>query len=515
MLYRFRAIAVLLALLAGCGGNSDTISSPKSQTTGLSDTNVVGSISAMGLGDIYYVDFTNGSASINFSDTDPDAQYILIVQSTGQSPSSVEITSGDLSADLTASFDSMLREREQGLADTAEPIEADASIAKAIVTEGGRHTFRVLSSITSTLNYTEVTATSRCVKEHVNVYVDDDISDEVLTSADIETLCNGFEHAAAIDEGTFGAPSDVNGDGHVVALITPAVNRLGASGGGIITGYFYASDLYARTSSNRTSNEMEIIYLLAPDPEGENGTAISKEFAMSNLIPAVMPHELQHAISYNQHVFENGGGSEENWLNEALSHFAEDLTGYNVENPSRVQMFLDYPDSTSLVSIGSPDLYERGAEYLFVRYLYERSADADVFLNALEDTANTGIENVLAAFNSGDADFDEWNEFMRRWAIAVALTNTGITSTAQYQFNDRALDSFSGNWNGACLICNAEDGRGTVLMGPYMEEITAGTVNLNLAGTATAYYTVSSPASSISLSGNTSAGLQGVLIRTE
>lgn len=515
MLYRFGVIMALLALLVGCGGNSDgPTSTPKSQTTGGAETNVVSSISSMGLGDIYYVDFTDGAAGIDFSGTDTTSQYTLIVQSTEQSSSSVQITSNELSADVS-SFDSVLREREKGLAGTAEPIETSASLSKAIGTLGDSHTFRVLSSITSTSSYDEITATSRCIEDHVNVYVDDDISREVLTSDDIATLCDGFEHAAAIEEDVYGAASDINGDGRVVALITLAVNRLGASGGGIITGYFYASDLYSRTSSNRTSNEMEIIYMLAPDPNGEQGTAISKDFAMSNLIPAVMPHELQHAISYNRHVFINGGGSEENWLNEALSHFSEDLTGFNVENPSRVQMALDYMDSTSLVAMGSPDLYERGAEYLFLRYLYERAADPDGFLGAMENTTNTGTENVVAAFGDSDANFDEWGEFMRRWAIAIALTNTGLTSTAQYQFADRTINSVTGNWDGVCLICNAEDGRGTVLTGPYMEEITAGTVNLTLAGTATAYYTISSSLSSINLNGDADAGLQGVLIRTE
>jgi hypothetical protein len=260
---------------------------------------------------------------------------------------------------------------------------------------------------------------------------------------------------------------------------------------------------------------MEIIYILAPDPGGEWGTEISKEFAMSNLMPAVVPHELQHAINYNQHVLVNGGSSEESWLNEGLSHFAEDRAGFGMENPSRAEMFLMSPEMTSLAPSGSPDLYERGAEYLFLRFLYEQAASGDAFAGALENTYLTGIENVEAAFAGTDANFDEWSEFMRRWAIAMALTDTGISTTDIYQYNARTFNSSTGNWEGICLICDADDGRDTVLTGPYAAELSSSSVSLYLYGTSTAFYTISSPPSSLSLSGNSSAGLQGILIRTE
>lgn len=505
------------ALLGGCGSSSSGgTTEARAQTIGGSETDVVASVASMTAGDIYYIDFNDsGAASIDFSGADPSAKYTMIVQSTEAASSSVTIAQSDISQSANARLDNILRLKEKKFADSyAAPAENAAqksfSVAKAT---GDSRTFKVLSSITSTTSYTTVTAVEKCAKSHIILYLDNVV--DTLESADIDTLCDQFESAAATDASVFGAPSDVNGDGHVVILITHAVNELGASGGGIITGYFYASDLYDNTSSNPTSNEMEIIYILAPDPDGEWGTEISKEFAMSNLMPAVVPHELQHAINYNQHVLVNGGSSEESWLNEALSHFAEDRTGFGMENPSRVEMFLLSPELTSLAPSGSPDLYERGAEYLFVRFLYEQAASGDAFAGDLENTYLTGTENVEAAFAGSDANFDEWSEFMRRWAIAMALTNTGISSTATYQYDDRTLNATTGNWEGVCLICDAEDGRDTVLTGPYAAELSSSSVSLYLYGTATAFYTISSPPSSLSLSGDSSAGLQGVLIRTE
>lgn len=513
------AILIIFAaatLLGGCSSSSSSgTTEARAQTTGGSETNVVASVASMSAGDIYYIDFRSGSASVDFSGADSSAKYTMVVQSTESSSSSVTITQSDISQNANARLDNILRLREKKFADSyAAPAENAAqksfSVAKAA---GDTRSFKVLSSITSTTSYTTVTAVEKCAESHIILYLDNEV--DTLESTDIDTLCSQFESAAATDETVFGAPSDVNSDSHVAILITHAVNELGASGGGIITGYFYASDLYDNTSSNPTSNEMEIIYILAPDPNGKWGTEISKEFAMSNLMPAVVPHELQHAINYNQHVLVNGGSSEESWLNEALSHFAEDRTGFGMENPSRVEMYLMSPELTSLAPSGSPDLYERGAEYLFVRFLYEQAASGDTFANDLENTYLTGTENVVAAFAGSDANFDEWSEFMRRWAIAIALTDTGISTTAIYQFDDRTLNATTGNWEGVCLICDAEDGRDTVLTGPYAPELSSSSVNLYLYGTATAFYTISSPPSSLSLFGDSSAGLQGVLIRTE
>lgn len=519
---KFLAIFAIFAaavILGGCGSSSTGSSSPaRAQTTGGSETDVTGSVASMTSGDIYYIDFDdNGSASVSFSGADSAAKYTMIVQSTETASSSVAITRSDISQNASARFDNILRLKEKKFADSyVAPAENVAPQSFSIAKAGeDTQSFRVLSSISSTTSYTTVTATKKCTESHIIAYLDDGVPSSVLSDSDMSTLCSQFESAAATNETAFGAPSDINGDGHVVILVTKAVNQLGASGGGIITGYFYASDLYDRTTSNPTSNEMEIIYILAPDPDGTWGTDISKDFAMSNLMPAVVPHELQHAINYNQHVLINGGSSEDSWLNEALSHFAEDRTGFGMENPSRVEMFLESPELTSLAPSGSPDLYERGAEYLFIRFLYEQAASGDAFIGDLENTYLTGTENVNAAFAGTDANFDEWNEFMRRWAIAMALTDTGISTTSIYQYDNRTYNSTTGHWEGVCLICDADDGRDTVLAGPYAPELSASSVNLYIYGTATAFYTISSPPSSLSLSGISSVGLQGVLIRTE
>ena len=512
-------VIVALLFLAACGSaNTATNGQPKGQSAGDSnDTNAADSVSAMDAGDLYYISFdANGEALVNFSGGETGAQYTLIVQSTSSASDTITITSQDVSPNIATAFDNFLRANEQELAEDHLPVTPSTSISKSIAKAiGDTANFKVLSSITSTTSYQTVTATLKCIGDTVMVYIDNEVTLDILDDSDIETLCGQFEMATSLEESILGEPSDVNGDEHIVTLITPAVNQLGASGGGIITGYFYASDLFESSASNPTSNEMEIIYILAPDPYGDSGTVITKEFAMSNLMTAVVPHEFQHAINYNQHVLVNSGSTEESWLNEALSHFAEDLVGFGQENPSRVEVYLESPGNVSLAAAGSPDLAERGAGYLFLRFIYERAANQNAFLSALENTPNTGEENVVAAFSGSDSGFDEWTEFMRRWAIAIALTNTGVSSTAQYQFNDRVRNADTGHWQGVCLICDAEDGRGTILSGPYMQELSSGNIQLSIAGTATAFYTISSPPNYLTITGDSSSALQGVLIRME
>src|SRR5437867_2535680 len=48
---------------------------------------------------------------------------------------------------------------------------------------------------------------------------------------------------------------------------------------------------------------------------------------VKQVIPVTFIHEFQHMISYNQHVLLRGGGGELPWLNEGMSHYAEELGG--------------------------------------------------------------------------------------------------------------------------------------------------------------------------------------------
>ncbi|MBT3180961.1 MAG: hypothetical protein HN337_00465 [Deltaproteobacteria bacterium] len=252
---------------------------------------------------------------------------------------------------------------------------------------------------------------------------------------------------------------------------------------------------------------------MVPDPSGYYGTTISHSFSMSNLLPAVLPHELQHAISYNQHVFVNDGSPEENWLNEGASHFIEDRFGVGVENPSRYGMFLSSPSTYGVVTQSSPNLMERGGVYLFLRYLYEQASDSDAFLRDLIQTSKRGVANLEAAFQ-GQSDMDGFSEMMARWTVALAMTNRGISQDARYIYRDRVRSSLTGNWEGVCLDCSADDNRGTELTGVNLNQY-YGYHTSNVDSAAVKFYNITSLPNEMTLQGSSDGGSYGILIRTQ
>ena len=471
--------------------------------------------SELAAGDVMWIDFDQGSAFIDFAGVDSNAQFKLVVQSALLTESSQSFAL----ADSSEQFHQHLRDQEHELA-VSTPIVS--SVSKAIVLQestsvsvGNVRSFKVLNSLVSTSSYITISATSRCVTDKVAMYVDDRVSlndASVLTQSDVDKLCAQYTRDVETEINVYGVSPDIDNDGVVIALLTPAINQLGASGGGIVTGFFYAGDLMTGGNGVPSSNGGEIVYLLVPDPQGVYGTPISNGFAMSNLLPAVFPHELQHLISYYQHVMVSGGSSEEDWLNEAMSHFTEDLVGEGQENPSRYNLYLQAPASYSIIAGSSPNLSERGGGYLFLRYLYEQSSDPSGFLRNLIQTHLTGVDNLEAAFGGSSSDFSTVSQFLRRFGVALALTNQNVTSDPKFIFADRVLNNTTGNYEGACLVCDANDNRGTVLTGPTTSTFN-GSDSLRVTGTGTRIVDLDSFPEHLDISGDSRSALQGVLIR--
>lgn len=541
----------------GCGSATPVVSEAKSvvgttdggnsegSTGGVTVTNIYTQPKQLGVGDLLYVDL-NSNASLNFADVGTTSEFLFVVANTASNSGNFSVQiSGDLSEpelamensvsksidanesvdpqlnDITEQFHDALRAQEKDLEQLEIPEESFgvgksmSSGVSASISEGSESSFKVLASLSSTSSYVNVDAVAECVGSNVVFYIDKRVTTGMLSEADVDSLCSRFDATVAKEQNLFGSLSDVNNDGKVVVLMTPQVNKLGAAGGGIVTGFFNAIDLYAGSSSNPASNHMEILYIMVPDPSGQYGVSVSNSFAMSNLLPAVMPHELQHAISYNQHVFVNKGSAEEAWLNEGMSHLAEDLMGQNQENPSRYAIFLKSPHSYSLVTAKSPGLASRGAAYLFLRYLYEQAEDQNGFMRKMVQTSFTGTKNVEKAFGGRAGDFDQFGEFFLRWSVALAMTDRGVSQDRRFTYQPRVKNSDTNNWGGVCLSCSAQDNRGTapkgVLMKPY-----SGSQSATNGGTAARFYTVSKVQEKLDFNSASSTGEGfGVLIRTK
>lgn len=543
---------LIILMMAGCGADggsysSEELSSGSDGGTGISNT--FSSPSEMSVGDIMPIEFTGSNqVSVDMRGVEAGANFILALGSSNTTGSGTTIqlaTASEVAPEISGEFkgliadesavesepeideaygadeifQSWIRASESGLAysedavQDAAPEVAMKSMSFKAVSAGDVESFRVLSSLSSTSSYVSVEANARCVGDNVVFYVDTEVPSSILSDGDVSELCAEFDATSGEEQDLLGSASDVDDDAKVHVLMTKQINKLGALGGGIITGYFYAGDLYVRSSSNSVSNEREIIYTMVPDPSGMWGSAISHSFAMSNLLPAVLPHELQHAINYNQHVFVSEGTTEENWLNEGLSHFMEDYLGVGVENPSRYAMFLASPSTYGIVTQSSPNLLERGAAYLFLRYLYEQSGDGQAFLRALVQTSNRGVANLVSAYG-GASEMATFSQMMARWTIALAMTDRGISQDSRYVYTPRSRHPLTNNWQGVCIDCDADDNRGTELTGvnlnPYYGYHTA-----SIDASTAKFFSMTMLPNEMVLEGSSDGGNYGILIRSK
>jgi len=322
-------------------------------------------------------------------------------------------------------FHSMLRTRERELAQENSSalfnqgrLRTGAAAVPPVV--GEQRSFDVCSS-SSCNSFVQTTATARSVGQRVAIFVDNSAPLGGYDNTDLDRVRTLFDqYLYPIDTVAFGRESDIDANGVVIVLLTPRVNALSPdcnSSGRIILGYFFGADLIPRSPNNPGSNEAEVFYGLVPDPANSQCT-ISKDEANIRL-PTTFIHEFQHMISFNQHVLVRNGNSEDIWLNEGLSHFAEELGGRqipDVECPSSTscaQEFLegdllnafDYlasPEDFFLIEPGNSTgkLEERGANWLFVRWLVDHFAPDSIlgttFTRQLVAANQVGSSNVSA-----------------------------------------------------------------------------------------------------------------------
>jgi hypothetical protein len=144
----------------------------------------------------------------------------------------------------------------------------------------------------------------------------------------------------------------------------------------------------------------------------------------SNWLPT-SAHEFQHLIH------DDNDSSEETWLNEGMSDFAEFLC-FGIHPTSHVNGFLDYPEN-SLVEwdehvnapTGPETLADYGQAYLFQLYLNDHFGKD--FIQSLAVNKKHGIESVnevLQNFNTG-IDFEE---LFKRFTLAATLDNEYIAN---------------------------------------------------------------------------------------
>ena len=284
-----------------------------------------------------------------------------------------------------------------------------------------------------------------------------------FTDADLAALGAAFDTLAyPINEANFGAPTDIDNNGRVVLFFTSAVNDLGAG----VLGFAYARDLLPKSGPLGAcpgSNLAEILYLPVPDGSRTVASVITDVYA-------TMAHEFQHVISSARRLYINvdAAPAEELWLNEGLSHIAEELLFYKAsgvaprqnlgaqlattyqqpylhfarQNFARYFRFTRFPDTQSPVGTSDidDDLETRGAIWSFLRFAADQrfGGNETALWQGLVNANSTGMQSLYERVGV------DTRALMRNWAISNFLDDLVPTDAkyTQLSWNLRQIPSF-------------------------------------------------------------------------
>ena len=293
------------------------------------------------------------------------------------------------------------------------------------------------------------------VSTHAVVVADTENPIGGYTDQEYLTVGQQFDDVYAMDVAAFGDPSDIDSNNKVVMFFTRAVNEMTPKGSGsIVGGFFYGRDLFPKTDSPvlgpgsgcATSNVSEMFYLAVPDPNAlvNGNTSFTKTF-ISHLTLSTTAHEFQHLINASRRLYVNTTATdfEVVWLNEGLSHVAEELLfyrqsagltprtdvdsldfkgnqtnvdSYNFNQQSNFGRFREYLLKPSTASPYAKDdsLWTRGATWSFLRFAADHRGanDGDTWFRLVNST-NTGLPNLQEVFGAG------LMTIFRDWAVAT------------------------------------------------------------------------------------------------
>jgi hypothetical protein len=263
--------------------------------------------------------------------------------------------------------------------------------------------------------------------DNVLLYMDETSPPNGFTAEKLAEYGRLFDQTLyKLDTDVFGPPSDIDGNGRVIMLLTPRVNAITPASEceslGYVAGFFNGADLLTGLASNRG----EVFYSAVPDLDGIFSCRHSV-LGIGETTPAIFMHELQHLISFSQRVVLRNRSPEAGWLDEAVSLVAEELGSIHYEQlypapTGRTRAAQLFPDSAAIfiaeVALNSYEfllnpevstltLHQahdtgiawRGGAWLLGRWLADQYGTS-VFRRLIEGR-ETGVANLEAA--TGDA----------------------------------------------------------------------------------------------------------------
>jgi hypothetical protein len=445
---RFSFIALCTGLVVvGC--SSDHVTTPPSTPCGTG----VGTPISLAVGAYAVVDPATSSGCVQFAanaSTSESTEYLVVAQSaagTSGQTSPFRLQGGAAAATAIAAaqappppvtrslnavaFDQTMRRmaRTRGYPFVPSALRtagaASGAVALAPPTVGSLRVFKVCGNLScSTIK--NVAAKAKVVGQHIAVYVDTLAPAAGLDSAELDSLKQVFDtRLYPIDTTAFGGVSDIDSNSVVIVLMTGVVNslitRAQCHQNGFVAGFFFAGDLDPTFASQ--FNHGEVFYSIVADPDSTLSCPHTAA-QLDDLTPVTFVHEFQHMISFVQHVLVRSGNTEEGWLDEGLSKYAEELAGrsYLPGNPQQFSNFVigdvfdayQYLNAPSAAPLLIPEdtgsLAEIGASWLFTRYLVDQFGAA--LPHQLHQTTLVGSANVAAQTGQ------PFTTLVTRWALS-------------------------------------------------------------------------------------------------
>ncbi len=397
------------------------------------------------------------------------------------------------------------------------------------------------------------------------IFVADTGNSADFSAPDYQQLADEFDnYIFAIDSAYFGGPADIDNNGHVIVLFTKEVNALTPKNSQtFIGGFFIPTDLARRTASSTsgsqtagtcpTSNQAEMLYLLAPDPNGDFSDAVTVSQAKDNA-RSVSSHEFQHLLGAEDRIIKSDGTFNDlnaTWLDEGLSHVAEEIVGlaagghgvrnnltfndvtgsapapigatetqtdvfntFFIDDFGRLARYFMNPSGTQTVVAdkdpgGIASLEMRGFAWVFLRWLGDHygpagsgavpGSDEQVLFQRLASGGSThqaGIDDVIGAIADVTGQQVTWPELMADFSIMPDVDDIGVSLASSQEdlptWNLR--DIYLGLHN------NSGSGQNPEFQKPYPLLVTtsgfvADTVSFSVNGSAEKYFEFSGTSS--------------------
>jgi len=315
---------------------------------------------------------------------------------------------------------------------------------------------------------TDITAEVVKVSNNAVIY-EDTLSRGAFTAGEYDDIALNFDNVIiGTDTLYFGAPDDVDGDiapGQVIILYSQGVNRMTEDySQGFIAGFFCPLDL-----GFPTGNRAKMFYVLVPDPAGDltpgsDANLLTKTNVL-RITDNTVAHEFQHLI--NAQV--GTGAAEEVWINEGLSHLAEEVVGHATGQATGVLNFAPGND------LGASDfLQSQAAVDVVNKYYLGNWINLGMYLAAPGDTAallNSEDPLGMSTFRMRGANWaflryllDRFGAPATEWQMTRQLITDGALTSRQAVTNvfGVSFDQLAADWAAMFSVEDRDDLGGSV-----------------------------------------------------